>query len=191
MLLVAVLIYFSPTIVALSRGHFSALTIFLLNLFLGWTLIGWLVAFIWSCTGNTAANYDRLGADVVDPSGRIPPRRSAGSLWLILVLILVVIILLDKQRGFRDVRSFEFTFPSRAALVRQSALKIGQCLSLKSEGLDARSRGPDLPAMLGGKHAAVANMTPNDDEHINVKLAEAQEFLEGVGRRQSAYRQSF
>jgi hypothetical protein len=50
---------------------------------------------------------------VVGPSGRIPPRRSGGSLWLILVLILVVIALLDKQRDFRDVRSFDFTFPSQ------------------------------------------------------------------------------
>jgi hypothetical protein len=35
MLIVAVLIYFLPTIVALSRGHLSALAIFFLNLFLG------------------------------------------------------------------------------------------------------------------------------------------------------------
>ena len=113
MLIVAVLIYFLPTIVALSRGHLSALAIFFLNLFFGWSLIGWLVAFIWSCTGNTAANYYRLKADMVGPSERIPPRRSGGSLWLILVLILVVIALLDKQRDFRDLRSFDFTFPSQ------------------------------------------------------------------------------
>jgi hypothetical protein len=26
--------------------------VFLLNIFLGWTLIGWLVAFIWACSGR-------------------------------------------------------------------------------------------------------------------------------------------
>ena len=60
MLIVAVLLYFLPTVVALIRGHLSALAIFLLNLFLGWTLIGWIIALIWSCTGNTAANFYRL-----------------------------------------------------------------------------------------------------------------------------------
>jgi len=113
MLIVAVLIYFLPTIVALSRGHLSALAIFFLNLLLGWTLIGWLIAFVWSCTGNTAANFYRLEGGVVGPGGRIPPRRSSGSLWLVLVLILIAIALFDKRRDFRDLRSFDFTFPSQ------------------------------------------------------------------------------
>jgi hypothetical protein len=111
MLIVAVLIYFLPTIVALSRGHLSALAIFFLNLLLGWTLIGWLIAFVWSCTGNTAANFYRLEADGAGPGGRVRPRRSGGSLWLVLVLILIAIALLDKPRDFRDVRSFDFSFP--------------------------------------------------------------------------------
>jgi Superinfection immunity protein len=113
MLILAILIYFLPTIVALSRGHLSALAIFFLNLFLGWTLIGWFIAFIWSCTGNTEANFHRLDPDGVGLSGRVPPRRSSGSLWLVLILILLGIVLLDKRRDFRDVRSFDFTFPSQ------------------------------------------------------------------------------
>ena len=112
MLTVAVLLYFLPTVVALIRGHLSALAIFLLNLFFGWTLIGWLIALIWSCTGNTAANFYRLEAGAVAPDGGIPPRRS-GSLWLVLILILIAIVALDKRRDFRDVRTFDFTFPSR------------------------------------------------------------------------------
>ncbi len=62
MLIVVILVYFLPTVIALSRGHLSALAIFLINLFFGWTLIGWLVALIWSCTANTAANYYRAQA---------------------------------------------------------------------------------------------------------------------------------
>jgi hypothetical protein len=41
-------IYFIPTIVACSRNHTNALAIFILNLFLGYTLIGWVVALIWA-----------------------------------------------------------------------------------------------------------------------------------------------
>ena len=46
--LVALLFYFLPTIVAFLRGHQSRFGIFLLNLFLGWSGIGWLIALIWS-----------------------------------------------------------------------------------------------------------------------------------------------
>jgi len=42
--------YFLPTIIALLRGHRNALAIFLLNFFLGWTFIGWVVALVWSAT---------------------------------------------------------------------------------------------------------------------------------------------
>ena len=115
MLIMAVLLYFLPTIVALSRGHLSGLAIFLLDLFLGWTLIGWIIAFIWSCTGNTEANFYRYGAGAIDPSGPIPARRT-GSLWLVLILILLAIVALDKRRNFRDVRSFGFSFPHQLRL---------------------------------------------------------------------------
>ena len=43
-------IYFLPTIVASNRGHQSAGAIFFLNLLLGWTLLGWVVAFVWAFT---------------------------------------------------------------------------------------------------------------------------------------------
>jgi hypothetical protein len=40
--------YFLPSIVALARNKRDSLAIFLLNLFLGWTIIGWVVAMIWA-----------------------------------------------------------------------------------------------------------------------------------------------
>jgi hypothetical protein len=42
--------YFIPTAVALFRGHHNKGAIIVLNLFLGWTLIGWVVALVWACT---------------------------------------------------------------------------------------------------------------------------------------------
>ena len=42
------LVYFLPTIVALLREKYDRVSIFLLNLFLGWTVIGWIVAMVWA-----------------------------------------------------------------------------------------------------------------------------------------------
>ena len=112
MLIVATVIYFLPTIVALARGHLSTLAIFLLNLLLGWTLLGWLIALIWSFSGFTAANYYRTDPQIIGSDGRIVVRRSSGSLWIVLILIIVGIAIVDKQRHFRDLRSFGNPFPT-------------------------------------------------------------------------------
>lgn len=41
-------VYFVPTIVAKVRNHHNTMAIFLLNLFLGWILIGWVAALVWA-----------------------------------------------------------------------------------------------------------------------------------------------
>lgn len=41
-------VYFVPTIVAYSRKHRNTLAIFILNLFAGYTLFGWVAAMIWA-----------------------------------------------------------------------------------------------------------------------------------------------
>jgi hypothetical protein len=45
---ISVAIYFLPTILAVLRHHRNALAVFLVNLFLGWTFIGWVAALVWS-----------------------------------------------------------------------------------------------------------------------------------------------
>ncbi len=42
-------LYFLPAIVALLRERHDKLSIFLANLFLGWSVIGWIVALVWAC----------------------------------------------------------------------------------------------------------------------------------------------
>ena len=44
LLLILVVIYFLPTLIASSRGVRNTGSIVVLNLFLGWTLVGWVVA---------------------------------------------------------------------------------------------------------------------------------------------------
>ena len=40
--------YFLPTILAFARNKRDTAAILLLNLFLGWTMIGWVVALVWA-----------------------------------------------------------------------------------------------------------------------------------------------
>lgn len=42
-------LYFLPSLVAAMRHHRQAVAIFMLNIFLGWTLLGWVVALVWAC----------------------------------------------------------------------------------------------------------------------------------------------
>lgn len=44
--------YFLPTIIAFIRGHASKWAIFLLNIFLGWTLLFWFIALLWSASNS-------------------------------------------------------------------------------------------------------------------------------------------
>ena len=43
-------VYFIPWIIARYRSHGSWMAIGVMNLFLGWTVVGWVWALIWSLT---------------------------------------------------------------------------------------------------------------------------------------------
>lgn len=51
-LIFAFVAYFLPTIIALCRGHGSKWGIFAMNILLGWSVIFWLWAFIWSLSNK-------------------------------------------------------------------------------------------------------------------------------------------
>lgn len=45
-------VYFMPAVIAGNRKHNNAAPILLINLFLGWTGIGWFIALVWASTDN-------------------------------------------------------------------------------------------------------------------------------------------
>jgi hypothetical protein len=49
-LAMALAIYLAPTIIAAARRHRSEGAVFALNLFLGWTFVGWVAALVWALT---------------------------------------------------------------------------------------------------------------------------------------------
>jgi hypothetical protein len=62
-LAILLLLYFLPSIIG--RNKADATGIFLLNLFLGWTFIGWVIALFWACSSDhcavTYVNYAPAG----------------------------------------------------------------------------------------------------------------------------------
>ena len=50
LLLIAVPFYVLPTIIALHRRNTDKKAIIVLNLLSGWTMVGWIITFIWACS---------------------------------------------------------------------------------------------------------------------------------------------
>ena len=46
-------VYMMPTIIAFNRHHRNLNTIAVLDVFLGWTFVGWVIALVWSLTAAT------------------------------------------------------------------------------------------------------------------------------------------
>ena len=55
-ILLGAFVYFLPTIVASNRKHRQATAIGALNLLLGWTILGWVVALVWALMSQESAN---------------------------------------------------------------------------------------------------------------------------------------
>ena len=57
--LFAFFVYFLPAFIAGMRRHTNAAAIFILNLLLGWSFIGWVIALVWSFTAVERARPNR------------------------------------------------------------------------------------------------------------------------------------
>ena len=62
-ILVSTFIYFLPTLIASLRGHKQFPQLAMLNLFLGWTAIGWLGALVWALAPQKRLHTTRVGPD--------------------------------------------------------------------------------------------------------------------------------
>ena len=62
-ILAAVTFYFLPTLIASLRGHSSFSSIFLVNLFLGWTAIGWFLTLVWALVPSRRLETIRVPRD--------------------------------------------------------------------------------------------------------------------------------
>ena len=74
--ILSIFLYFLPSIIG--RHKANAMAIFMLNIFLGWTFVGWVAALIWACTQDSA--MEQLArARMNMPPQPAPPRRPYGT----------------------------------------------------------------------------------------------------------------
>ena len=76
LLAICLILYFLPTIIARKRNHRNLTAIFILNLFLGWMLIGWVGALVWAVLNSA----DQTGADN-RPSSSPRSRQESENAW--------------------------------------------------------------------------------------------------------------
>jgi hypothetical protein len=70
--LVGVGLYFLPSLIAVARHTHNSTGIFLLNLFLGWTCIGWIIALVMALCSSSCPPYWHY---YYPPPGAYPPPR--------------------------------------------------------------------------------------------------------------------
>lgn len=74
----AFVVYFLPSLVASRRRHHQAMVVFILNLFLGWTLLGWVIALAIAASTVKAApdgpsnTHDRPKPEPPAAAARLP-----------------------------------------------------------------------------------------------------------------------
>ena len=59
LMVIAIALYFMPTIISGYRHHSSLFAIVLLNVIIGWTMLGWLILLIWVCFGDQHTSWSR------------------------------------------------------------------------------------------------------------------------------------
>jgi hypothetical protein len=90
--LILAALYFLPVIIAINRGHPNALAIALVNLLLGWTFLGWVIALIWSVT---AFQQTVVVNQTVGPDGQpqaVVVRHSGGGAGAAVAVVLVAVV---------------------------------------------------------------------------------------------------
>lgn len=83
LMMVSFFVYFLPSLIASKRNHPNATGIFLLDLILGWTVIGWIVALIWSVSAirdNDPAAAVAVPEDKYEKLERLAALKEKGAL---------------------------------------------------------------------------------------------------------------
>lgn len=95
-LILALSLYFVPAMIAVGRRHVNALPILLTNLYVGWTVLGWIAALIWALSNTVAAAPATAAAYApTTSSSSVPmPASKAGKYTMIAGAVFAVLFIL-------------------------------------------------------------------------------------------------
>lgn len=76
LLILSVLLYFAPSLIAARKHSSRAGAIFAVNFFLGWSVIGWIVALVWALGVDKNTDQSRMKkcpkcAELVQPDATV------------------------------------------------------------------------------------------------------------------------
>ena len=79
-LILSVIIYCVPSMIALNRRHQKYTAIFLLNIFFGWTMVVWVVCLIWAVFGAAWIVPNKASCSRYEDLERLSRLKSSGDL---------------------------------------------------------------------------------------------------------------
>lgn len=79
-LALSLVFYFVPLMIAFYRDHERYTTIFLLNLFLGWTIVVWVICLIWAVFGQSRKSTASVTSNRYEDLERLSRLKSSGDL---------------------------------------------------------------------------------------------------------------
>jgi Superinfection immunity protein len=79
-------VYVLPAFVAFKRRHLNRRAILVVNLLLGWTTIGWVVAMVWAFIGDVEAPQSALTADIDAEEPAQAQQRASQAGWILVCL---------------------------------------------------------------------------------------------------------
>ena len=72
MLFILLVVYFVPAIVAFARRATDAGFIFLVNLLLGWTFLGWIGVLVWACINPSVTDQNKIRSARPESTSDVP-----------------------------------------------------------------------------------------------------------------------
>lgn len=80
--IVGIILYFIPTLIAEDKKHRNIGAIGVLNLFVGWTFIGWVICLVWAVTNQESANeaYNAKDSNKYDDIEKLIKLKEAGAI---------------------------------------------------------------------------------------------------------------
>lgn len=151
LVLAAIGIYFLPAIVASYRDHHQANAIAILNLFLGWTFIGWVIALVWSATAVVKSPSSIATVNMPNNEGVKSNTRSRLAIGFVIFVLLIVVIFefAGKNSNDSDIKQLSAKGDTYNQLIADADRLNGKCRGGSGDSPDTMSACEQRDEVIG------------------------------------------